>query len=74
MNGGPVIVAGDDTFRIVRVGKGDGTKYVVELPDGCDSLGVERWRDVSADGKVVKAMRDFIIRTALQGERDAQNV
>jgi hypothetical protein len=68
------VIAGDDTFRIVRQEAGKDVKYVVELPDGHDGLGVERWKDVSADGKVVKAMRDFIIRTALKGDRDAENV
>lgn len=64
----PVIVAGGDTdgFRIVRQEAGDKVTYVVELPDGCDALGVERWKDVSAEGRVVKAMRDFIIRTAIK--------
>ena len=61
-----VIVAGSDRdgFRIVRVEDGDKVTYVTELPDGCDALGVERWKDVSTEGKVVKAMRDFIIRAA----------
>lgn len=62
----PHVIAGSDKdgFRIVRQEDGDKVTYVTELPDGCDALGVERWKDVSTEGKVVKAMRDFIIRAA----------
>lgn len=60
------IVAGDHTFRIVKQVAGQRVTYLLELPDGFDALGVERWKDVSSDGKVVKAMRDFIIRSVLK--------
>jgi hypothetical protein len=65
------IIAGSeqDGFRIVKQEQGDKVTYIVELPDGNDALGCERWKDVSADGKVVKAMRDFIIRAALQQQQ-----
>ena len=64
------IIAGAerDGFRIVKQVEGEKVTYVVELPDGNDALGCERWKDVSADGKVVKAMRDYIIRAALKQE------
>lgn len=67
------IIAADNSFRIVKQVDGDKVTYIVELPDGFDALGVERWKDVSAEGKVVKAMRDFIIRAAVRGENDAKN-
>ncbi len=57
------IVAGDHTFRIVKQVQGQRVTYLLELPDGFDALGVERWKDVSADGKVVRVMRDYIIRS-----------
>lgn len=62
MNDGPRIVIGDDNFRIVRTGE----RYILELPDGADALGVERWREVEANGKPVKAMRDFLIRLSVK--------
>lgn len=65
-----VIVAGDDKFRIVRQTEGTKVTYVLEVPKGFDALGCERWEDVSAEGKVVKAMRDFIIRAALKQEQN----
>jgi hypothetical protein len=59
------IIAGSeqDGFRIVKQEQGDKVTYVLELPDGVDALGCDRWRDVRADGKVVQVMRDYIIRT-----------
>jgi hypothetical protein len=65
-----VIVAGGekDGFRIVRQVSGDKVTYLVELPDGCDALWCERWKDVAAEGKVVKSMRDFIIRQSLKAQ------
>lgn len=66
-----VVIAGDDTFRIVRVTDGQKVTYCVELPDGHDALGVERWKDVSAEGKVVKSMRDYIIRAAVKEQTHA---
>ena len=63
-----VIIAGSekDGFRIVRQTHGDKVTYLVELPDGCDALGCERWNDVSADSKGVRSLRDFIIRQSLK--------
>jgi phage/plasmid primase-like uncharacterized protein len=65
-----VVIAGGekDGFRIVRQTSGEKVTYLVEMPDGCDALGVERWKDVSAEGKVVKTMRDFIIRQSLKSQ------
>jgi hypothetical protein len=65
---GPVIIAGDDKFRIVRTAVGEHVTYEVEKPDGADALGVERWRSVSTDSPVIRALRDYIIRGALQGD------
>jgi hypothetical protein len=65
-----VIVAGSeqDGFRLIRQTSGEKVTYILELPDGNDALGVERWREVSADGKVVRVMRDWIIRQSLKGQ------
>lgn len=69
MSNGPRIVVGDDRFRLVRVSEGAKVTYVLEVTDGADALGVERWREVSADGKPVKAMRDFLIRQCVKQEQ-----
>ena len=44
---GPRIIAGgdDDGFRLVRIEDGEKVSHVLEVPDGCDALGVERWRE-----------------------------
>lgn len=63
---GPQIVAEDALFRLVRLEEGDRVTYVLEVPDGCDALGVERWREFRIDNKHIKAMRDYIIRGSLK--------
>ena len=62
----PFVIASDDKFRIVKLEDGDRVTYVIEKQDGCDALGVERWRDVSSDSPIVRALRDWIIRAALK--------
>jgi hypothetical protein len=67
---GPRIIAGDDTFRIVRIEDGDRVSHVMELADGADSLGVERWRDARMDNKgVATTLFNYIIKSALQKEK-----
>lgn len=71
---GPRVIAGDMTFRIVRITDGDRVTYVVEVPDGCDALGVERWREFRTDNTLVRALRDYVIRAAVAQERaDAEH-
>lgn len=59
-----VIIAGSDVdgFRIVRQTDGQKVTYILEIPKGFDALGCEKWDEVSAEGKVVRTMRDWIIR------------
>ena len=71
---GPYILAGDDKFRIVRDEVGDKVTYTVEAPDGCDALGVERWKELRMDNKHWSAFRDYIIRAALKEKSDAKNI
>lgn len=64
---GPRILATDGKFRIVRVEEGERISHVLEKADGCDALGVERWRDVSlgtGEG-ISRQLRDWIIAHAL---------
>jgi hypothetical protein len=69
---GPRIVAGDQAFRIVRVENGDCITYVMEMPDGCDALGVERWRDCKVNGSPMTALFSYVIRGSLKGQSDAE--
>jgi hypothetical protein len=73
---GPCIVAGgepEDGFRIVWIPSTDfqDGHHVVELEGKPDALGVERWEEVRSDSKVVKALRDYIIRHAEKVEQHA---
>jgi phage gp45-like len=63
---GPIIIVEDPKVRIVRLTEGDKVIYVTETPDGCDAMGVERWRELKMDNKHWAAFRDFIIRGSLK--------
>ncbi len=67
---GPRIVAANERFRIVRVEDGNRIAYLIEVPEGCDALGVERWREYKAGSEGVRALRDFILELVAK-ERDA---
>jgi hypothetical protein len=69
---GPRILATDGkTFRIVRVEMGERITNVLEKADGCDALGVERWREVNVGQAetVSRWLRDWIIQHALACEQ-----
>jgi hypothetical protein len=60
----PRIVASNERFRIVRIEDGNRIAHVIEVPDGADALGVERWREYKAESAGVRALRDFILELA----------
>lgn len=72
MSSGPFIIAGDATFRIIRIEDGNSVTHVMELADGADALGVERWRDARMDNKgVATTLFNYIIKTALKEKSSA---
>lgn len=71
MNGPRVIAGGDrDGFRLVRIEDGDRVNHVLEVPDGADSLGVERWREFQINSKHLQAIFGFLIRVAMKQQGD----
>jgi hypothetical protein len=68
VSSGPRIIAGGDEqgFRLVRIEDGDRISHILEVPDGCDSLGVERWREFVINGKHLQTIFGFFIKLALQ--------
>lgn len=67
MSDGPRIIATDGKFRIVRIEQGERVSNVLERADGCDALGVERWKeiDVGAGESISRRLRDWIIGHAI---------
>lgn len=63
---GPRIIAGSDKdgFRLVRIEDGDRVSHILEVPDGCDALGVERWREFKTDSSHLKNLFNFLVKTA----------
>lgn len=75
MTDGPTIIATDESmFRIVRIVNGERVTYVLEKADGCDALGVERWRElrVGEADNVTRHLRDWIIRQAIKETHEAE--
>lgn len=64
------VIAEADDFRLVRVEDGDRVTYLLELPDGADALGVERWREGKVNGDVAKALFGYVIRQHVKEQND----
>ena len=70
-NGPRVVVEEPGEFRIVRVEDGDKVSHVVEVPDGCDALGAERWRSLEMKNvKPFGMFLSYILRQIAKGEQD----
>lgn len=67
MSDGPRVLASDGKWRLVRVTEGDRVAHVLEKQDGCDALGVERWKDINlgTGESLSRQLRDWIIGHAL---------
>lgn len=68
---GPRIIAGgtgQDGFRLVKVEDGDRVTYTLEVPDGCDALGVERWRTFEMNSQHLRNIFGFLIKVATKGQ------
>ncbi len=64
MSKGPSLLVSEKNFRIVEIGEGDYVKYVLEVEDGCDALGVERWREFRMENKHLRDMYGFMLQLA----------
>lgn len=72
---GPRVLLDAKRFRVVRTVEGSKVTYVFEKNDGCDALGVERWRDLKfgeADA-VSKMLRDWIIEHVAKQDKATHN-
>lgn len=65
---GPVLIVNEKDFRIVRLGYGDGIRYVLEVLDEPDALGCERWRPFNMDSKHLRQMLGFMVKMATKGD------
>jgi hypothetical protein len=58
-------VISEPDFRLVRlVLDGGEWEYVLEVRDGCDALGTERWRKFELNGTALRSLFKFLIRVA----------
>lgn len=60
----PTLLINQPDFRLVRVEIGTVTEHVLEVRDGCDALGVERWRRFEVNGTALKSLFRYLVRIA----------
>jgi len=52
-------------FRLVRLETPEGERqYVLEVRDGIDAMGVERWRKFDLNGTALKSLFGYLVRIA----------
>lgn len=51
-------------FRLVEVTIGDGVEHVMEVRDGEDAMGVQRWRRFETDSQKLKTIFSYLVRIA----------
>ena len=69
MSNGPRIIAsapGEHGFRLVRLEDGNLVSHVLEVPDGCDALGVEKWREFKMNSPHLVTLFGFFIKLVTQ--------
>jgi hypothetical protein len=58
-------VISEPDFRLVRlVLEGGEWEYVLEVRDGMDAMGVEKWRKFELNGTALRSLFKFLIRIA----------
>lgn len=55
-------------FRIVETVIGENVVHVLEVRDGVDAMGVEKWRAFRTDSKELRAIFGYMIRLAIELE------
>ena len=65
----PRLLVSEPDFRIVETEIGGNVLHVLEVRDGADALGVERWRTFKTDvSKDIRAIFGYMVRVALELE------
>lgn len=65
----PRKIIDEPDFRMVEVEIGGGIERVLEVRDGVDAMGVEKWRTFKTDSKDLKAMFGYMTRIAIELEQ-----
>ena len=64
----PRCVLEQPDFRIVETDVTGDVQHVLEVRDGCDALGVERWRQFILNNKTERALFSYLLRVTLRQE------
>ena len=69
-----VLLISEPDFRLVRIELSDGLEHVLEVRDGCDAMGTERWRKFEINGTALRALFKYLIRIAEESYEHRQCV
>lgn len=64
----PRLLVSEPDFRVVETEVGGDVMHVLEVRDGVDGMGVERWRTFALGNKDLRAMFGYMVRVALELE------
>lgn len=66
---GPRKLVDEPDFRIVEAVIGENVVHTLEVRDGVDAMGVEKWRTFRTDSKDLRAIFQFLVRIAIELEQ-----
>lgn len=61
----PVLLISEPDFRLVEVTIGEDVEHVLEVKDGRDAMGVERWRKFETSSTHLRQIFGYLVRIAL---------
>jgi hypothetical protein len=64
----PRLVILEPDFRLVEAEIGGDLHWTLEVRDGVDAMGVEKWRTFKTDSKDLRAIFGYLTRLALELE------
>lgn len=62
----PVLLINEPDFRIVEVTIGEDIEHVLEVRDGRDAMGTERWRKFETSSTHLRQIFGYLVRVAIQ--------
>jgi hypothetical protein len=62
----PVLLINEPDFRLVEVVIGTDVEHVLEVKDGRDAMGVERWRKFETSSTHLRQIFGYLTRIAIQ--------
>ena len=65
----PTLLINEPDFRLVRVSIGEDVEHVLEVRDGKDAMGNERWRKFELANQHLRNLFGYLVRIASKQEQ-----